>query len=442
MAVFENIKRVAISYGDNKTDRVDYLFLAEYFRFTGVFVYEISRIQNHIVEYKAMDYPIIWIGMDTSNEATEFEEEPEQKIEYQPIKDDVLSNAGNNVFVSYKSSDKKMLLTLLLDEIEQQWSYVIPNQAMIDIYVENNIMLHSLSLQYYPKRASFAVGEAEKVFVSCYYEIGKYIEEQELSQIDYHTEYAHLWCAVKANNACKFQKQELDFSIPDLEQKCMSLVDRYPDFNNAQVLLGLLYANDEKHISDSIYRFENVLKLEEIHSYTASIAYWLGKGNEAYKANQEQAEIRYNQAYNLNHSYRSYYKIAFMEKKKGNYVDAFNKYEKLVERLLKKGIMDPIEAEYVYKSLHHMVDIAYKYMENCQQKVILAGKKALEFRKSLDTNAHFLYHDLYGQNDCKKYIGISKERMNPNKIWEMLANSFEVLHETELAQKYRDMIKG
>lgn len=445
MAVFDNIKRVAISYEGNKTDRIDYLFLAEFFRFTGIFVHEIARMENHTVEYKSIDYPIIWIGTNTSKETAEFEEEPEQKIEYQPIKINVLPNAGNNVFISLNLIEKKMLLTQLLDEIEQQWSYVTPNQAMIDIYVENNIMLHSLSLQYYPNRVSFAAGEAEKVFVSCYNEISKYIEGLDSAQKDYHMEYAHLWCAVKANNACKFQRQELYFSISDLKQQCMSLVNSYPEFNNARVLLGLCYEPANEYISECVNSLERALESEKENPYAASIAYWLGKRYEGYEANQKQAEARYNDAFKIKKSYRSYYKIACIEKKKENYEVAFNKFETLVEWLsLKKdyGIMDPIEADYMYKSLHHMADIAYQYMENCQQKVIWAGKKALELRGNLDNKTFFLYHDLYEQNDCKKYIEISKKRMKTNGICQMLANSFEALQEFELAKKYRDMIKG
>ena len=206
-----------------------------------------------------------------------------------------------------------------------------PNRATIDIYVMNNIMLHSLSLQYYPKRSSFAVEDAEKIFVFCYNEIDKYIEEH--TQADRYMEYAQLWCAVKANNACKFQSWKVDFSIPDLEQKCIRLVDKYPDFNNARVLLGLCYEPANEYVSESVRVLERVLTQEGENSYTASVAYWLGKRYEAYEVNKEQAEDRYRQAYAQNGNYRSYYKIACIAKDKGMYEEACEEYERLEKRL-------------------------------------------------------------------------------------------------------------
>ena len=103
--------------------------------------------------------------------------------------------------------------------------------------------------------------------------------------------------------------------------------------------------------------------------------------------------------------------------------------------------MDPIEAEYVYKSRYRMAHIAFWHMENCQQEVIQAGLEALRFRESLEQDEKFLYYDLYGE-DWKRYVDISKERMNIKGICQMLADSFEILQKTELAKKYRDMIKG
>lgn len=432
------------------SDRIDFLFLAEFFRFCGFYVGEGTvdylSIQEEINQNNFDAY--IWIpSKEEGFQILDFGRLHEiyDIVYFHGIRKNILSIGGAETEIKdIDNSKKKQLLEACLKEtgISINESDTAIWNKLVDIYVENDLMLASSSLQYYTLKDSSAIQDANARFLNAHNHIENIIKSN--LNINRNIQYAEIWCAVKVNSTREYQKKALLFSPDKLAKKCEKIYQDYPDFSNIKVLEGLCFDYSTDRGFDAIYAFRQALKAEQDMCYSTAIYYWIGKRYEAYDVNQREAKYYYQKAYETMPKFRNIYKLAVFAKKKGDFAATWKYFAQIIDILdhtAKINMLDPLELEYAFKAYQQMchmyydkcTDISLKY-----ENIVRFAQAAIKVRNMIDSSIYF--DRLYGKEKAEIYRDICRRRMSLNSIYLMLSNSYKNLNEFELAEKYKNLI--
>lgn len=430
-------------------DRIDFLFLAEFFRFCGFYVGEktIQTITSIEDMYNKPYDVYIWIPpVEDRLKIPNFIEQQNkhEMLYFQEIRRNILSIEEKDAEIKdIEITNKKSLLKECLEKMkisisvsDSVWN------SLVNIYVDNDLMFASTSMQYYSMKNSFAIQDANAHFLNAYNQIIEIIRND--SDINRNARYAKLWLAVKINSTCEFQKKSLYFEPSELVEECKKLFYEHTDFSNVKVLEGLCYEHSTDKGIDAIYSFKQALRTEYCMEYSAAIYYWIGKRYEAYKVRQNVAESYYQAAYNTNPKFRNIYKLAVFAKNRNDFESTQIYFAKIIDILVetaKMNMLDPLELEYAFKSYQQMchmyydkcTDISIKY-----EKIVYYAQAAIGIRKLIDSS--IFYDRLYGKEKADIYRDISRRRINLNSIYLMLSNLYSDIKEFNLAEKYKELI--
>lgn len=456
-------------------DRMDFLFLAEFFHFCGLYVGEgIAFMPDSFEETDSRCFDI-FISIDKYEEFPEYEENKEKYKCYLNLlneverfvclrdifEDECIAGCHKDRMDLYSGggtlTGKKNVLRECMDRCLKELGADEEERTvwvdLIEVYVNHNIMLYSSSLQYYQHSPAVAIQEAANNMMSAYdsleqkYPKGNVKKRKEDRLIDAeYAEYARIWCAVKANLGFAYQRKTLFFSPQELAKEAEQLYQNYPDFSNAIVLQGLCYENSRDKANEAIAIFLQALEKDRLNCYSTAIYYWLGKRYEAYDSRQEEAEYYYRMAYEKKKKFRNIYKLAMYAEQRKDYRQAEKYYLQIISALRQKrevGMEDPLELEYEFKAYKHMCvmyfrkcrDITVKY-----RKTIEYADKAIEVREQ-GVEKSDLYVYLYGEGKADEYRTLSRGRMDLEYIYRVLFLTYNELQEHDLARKYREKLQ-
>lgn len=469
MEKFRSIKII-----HNIDDRIDYLFLAEFFRLCGLYVGEDDDIEQFDpmkeLENECFDF-FICVSRQEKNEERLSKDElgkleqldhlEQEKclIFFDFIRAEVLGDNIKKKIREISNEDKKRLLRNSLGHIGEKISIAkkLSESELVDVYVDNDLMICSSSLQYYPKRESLAVQKAEEGMLQAYNHLNN-LDMKSDPDIKSYAWYAKIWCAVKVNEAFEYWKKVLYFNPQELAEECEKLSAEYPDFSNAIVLRGLCYEHSKDKAIEAIKAFEQALDYESVERcYCSVIYYWIGKRYEAYEVKRDLARQYYQRAYDIKKKFRNIYKMAIYQNDSNHYMEAEALFLQIIEALDKKieqHRADPLELEYAFKAYQQMCVMFFKQCDDNTikyRKVIEYGNKAINIKEK-ETGRSTIYVDLYGQKfseeDSEKLSDercqeISRNRMDLDKIYKILFFVYNELQEYDLARKcLQDMKKG
>lgn len=474
METFRSIKII-----HNVEDRVDYLFLSEFFRFCGLYIGEGIASMPDSFERTDKNCFDVFVSIHEYEKNPEFEEHKEQYKEYLNLSEEVEGFIPlGDIFDKERSSAshqreekdfyndvetlearKAILKGCLCDCLERLDVKFKPEEldrtvwrSLIDIYVDHNLMLYSSSLQYYQHRPTVAIQEATANMMAAYDSLEEILKgrikdngEERPADAEY-AEYARIWCAVKSNLGFAFQRKTLFFPPQKLAEEAEKLYQNYPDFSNAIVLQGLCYENSKDKANEAIIAFNRALGMERVHCYATAIFYWLGKRYEAYDVRQNEAEYYYRSAYNKKKKFRNIYKLAIYAEQRGGYSEAKRYYLQIIralEQKRKKCMEDPLELEYEFKTYRQLCamyfrkcrDVTIKY-----RKTIEYADKAIAVSEQGVKNSN-IYEYLYGEEKADEYRALSRSRMDLQYVYRILSLVYNELQEYDLARDYRDKLQ-
>ena len=428
------MKAIKIVYDINA--RIEFLFLAEFFRLCGVYVGEFvfdegcGDLSNN--ENPEDDFDIeLFVKRDNSKFGakciikSDWDRESEIPLHILP-KDKNIEN---------EMKKQKDGLNAILDVMEIAENDLRVFKAIAEVYVENGLMWHCANLQYYRICADIHE-ESIKIFDKAKEELA----ENGLVQDNRHIWYARLYCASKANSACYYSNYSFLYDIDDLARECHQLIEKSADFSNAWVLLGLIYEHTRGNGNAAVVAFQKALNTEKTKSYASHIYYFMGKRYEAYDREQDIARECYFIAYKRKKRYRNIYKLAIMENKEDHFDEALKWLEEIIVCLKPKkdrGYLDPLEVEYYYKS-NSLASYICCVKKECYERAIEYAKKALEIADNLGDQQY--YNDFYGEK-AELYRSLSKSRMNLNKICQYLAVSNRELGKYDEVERWWDRAK-
>lgn len=421
----------------NIKTRIDFSFLAEFFRLAGIYVIECIDNDEDVSSYQnTPDCFDITVDTCGSNNASEYG----PAVDFYKIKniaggdglirlwnENVQKNVLRNVLV-------QMALLLKKEPPGAGWETLIQN------YVAYNLMLHSLNLQYYSKKPSYAIKNVQNVFYALQRDL-----ESDLKLISINNperkylEYAKIYSKVKVNAGCKFMNQGFEFPIEELADECRECMNRYPDFSNLKVLLGLCYEYKPVYAPMAIRALVSALEEENQYCYSSHIYYWIGKQYEAYTANWEDSVNSYKRSFKRRHKYKNMYKLAVAHRVACDYEDAISSFTWIIDKLkekIKLNMLDPLEVEYYFKSKAMIATIYFSDLKDYLGAIEHGESLIRNYNQLVDADDY--YNQLYG-NEADNYRRLTKQRFDTKRVRSILYYSYHYLGLEEKALQYMNM---
>lgn len=449
--------------------RIDFSYLAEMFRFLGVFVCEGILLEEGFEETltdKKGNYDVyIYVG---SREITQKEADalgcttakysrlinilPPDTIYFS----DILLKSGLNhpllVNIFPKAIDQcftvnqqTSLVCDFLGEVLDQAYGKVNFKAdktwwnLLYIFVQNHLYFHSMNLQYYAKKPSIGAKRAKEAFIQGYHQLIP-LENCVKNEVIMHYKYALLWCSVKANAACDYQNDILYFPIEDLAERCQQLCREYKDFTNAKILLGMCYEPSRGSGNEALMAFDDVLKEMNESCFASAVYYWMGKRFETFTGKGKDAAMCYKLANERKEKFRNYFKLAVIERNQGNYEKAIELFDAILgklERKLDMHFADPLELEYAFKAYSQECYI-YSRMSR-YEKVIEMGENAIRIREEeINKNQYF---QLFYDKEEAEYREVLRERLKLSTAYRLLLETYRELRNKEKEEEYMEKWK-
>ena len=314
-------------------------------------------------------------------------------------------------------------------------------EALVRAYVQEGLCLHSINLQYFARKESFAVRKAREGMLAGYRRLEEPSTEEYGEDVKASYRYALLWCAVRANMACSYLKEETAFSVRELAVYCQNLCMDYPEFTNAKVLQGLCYEPSKSCANEALYAFGEALRDVGDSCFASAIYYWMGKRYESFQMNKEEMKLCFQKANERQEKFRNLFKLAIIARDEGRREDAldiFGKIDSKLQRKMKMTLLDPLELEYLFKSYNQQSYIYFQMEEYTQ--AIEFGKKAIqvkeEYSKSGGGDSPDLYQALYREGLDQPYRQLTEDRMCLAVAYQLLADSYRKMLNEEEADQY------
>lgn len=427
--------------------RINFAYLAEFFRFIGILVCEEIIVEppdsqeKTEIERNTQYNAHIYVGNKEISEEAErelgisaeaykvltaklpkqtvylcdFFPGQEKSVENDVYSEKVISNCSEKDQRDIMGHFLKKVFSVLFSDLDQSQIETAWIQKLIDIYVEQKIWLHSMNLQYYTKRKSCAASLAKEAFLGSHEMIKALLGEKTDREIERFYRYAFLWCEVKVNVACDFNDEIIYFFKENISERCKRFCDDYPDFVNAKVLQGLCYEPFPQTVGDALSAFKDALQGIGDECFAAPVHYWRGKRYEIYADMQDKALKCYENANCAKPKFRTNFKLAIFARNNGDYEKTIELFGKIIDKLKMKMDMkyaDPLELEYLFKAYTQQCYAYHK--EGKWQEAVQAGEKATGIKeKNIDEN-HFF--DVFYGEEAEKYREVIKERLNLNMV--------------------------
>lgn len=263
--------------------------------------------------------------------------------------------------------------------------------------------------------------EAKEAFLSSHNAVKNLLDRKSELPVTHWYKYAWLWCEWKTDTACDYLHDVIYFSVEDLSDRCMKLIEEYPWFSNLKVLLGLSYETDPIRTNDALAAFWSALddgiKKE---CFAAPVYYWMGRRYEAYSDMKDCTKKCYLRADKSKSKFRTNFKLAMIAMDEGDYDREIHLFDKIIKRLdlkMKMKFADPLELEYLYKSY---VQQCYAFNRSGKNKeAVQVAEKAQKVQEISVMENH--YFDVFYGSNADSYRELLKERMN-SKVLDWLKN--------------------
>lgn len=436
MGKFETIKIIH----DIKS-REAFTFYSEFFRIYGIYVGEYIALPEDEMD-EELDVRLDDQKFDIELYLGETKENTPSSIRSADMIEDSFCDQS---LQSQQDEKQKELLIEVVKKISEafpEWEIPLDEfETLAKIYVENNLMLHSANLQYFRFE-----NEIHDDIIKSFEQAVKQLDE-ESKENKPHLQYAMLYCKCKVNTACFYKNYGFRYDIVKLGEECKkTLIDRYNNFSNAYVLLGLIYKHSAEYAREAVAAFQKALEIEGDCSYMYHVYYWMAKRYEVYKINFPDAERLYQQSYQCRPRYRNVYKLAIMDYNKGLYIEAMNKFKIVLKYLNKKWDMkylDPLECQYYFKINSLLGYICYMYLGD-YGNAIEYGKKVEKFAKNIGEEGErqsFHFFEEFYDTTKQKYFRIVKSRMSLREVYQYIAVSYRELSQRERANQYWEELR-
>lgn len=292
-------------------------------------------------------------------------------------------------------------------------------KKLSEIYLSEQLRIYDYNGKYY-----FYSKESSQKAYQCYSEAYQKLDDILLNGLnESFIEYAKAYCIKCMHQLALAMKWIQRYDVPRVIETLKDITDNDKKFVSCWYLMGQLSAGErttylkfpavnyyQKCVNEMCQTGRPIIGIEKV--YYAMGGYW-----EKVRRKWNRAIVDYKKAYAANRSsFRALYKIGvYKQETECNYKEALNDYRKILDILNRKTEADylqPIEAEYIFKTLIRMLDIYMELSEDTQVQAVYQQLKDLNERHK---NNRF-YPEFYGlTEEAAGFRRLTQERISLKK---------------------------
>lgn len=338
------------------------------------------------------------------------------------------------------------ILFFLKDNLKSQFeetNFFTPYDSIKKIFTNHQLLQASVTLQYFRTKAEAPsmkkeLKEVSEKFEKAADDLVNLIKDHNDYMNNFYVRYARLYCKQKANLASNLSDDSVVYYINDLAAEALALIDDFPDFSNAWVLLGFVYEISEKHTYEAIMAFKHAIEMEGNKKYISSVYYWLGKRYEELDSLKQEASNCFKRAYQIMPKYRNTYKMAAAYMYEGSWDEAIKFFEECISYIEgREELWDPLEQEYYFKIKVHLGFIYLQKEEypkaiQCSEEAISFEKEFKEFREKYTK----FYTQIYDRDKVDIIANLTLEKLSKKRTYAYLLKAYEKIGNAEKAREY------
>lgn len=279
------------------------------------------------------------------------------------------------------------------------------------IYIIYDLSYHRNAYNYFYNNQQIVL-RAQERFEKAYRDVGRILSEEieKFSGME-KVENANLFYTMAylskcINEICNFLNSPFRLSIKESLEFLNQALRIEPTFDNAYLLKGMIseLEDDLKEKSEMYYE----ITLEQIYGkrYTSYSYYVIGRYYEKVKKDIKRAKELYTISLSLNNfEYRAIYKLAMIEKKKGKYEWALERFKMICNILGEKernNYLQPREYEYLFKAYFEMGSIYGDYLldtKRYEDSINKRNELCIQLMDEKEKNR--AYNEIFGTNSKK-----------------------------------------
>lgn len=453
-------KDFAIRIFHNTTNKIEFLFWAELFRLCGIFVGEgllSDRVGEELAEKKKrQDADDSCFQVFLAIGSREAVRSYEDRLPWSDLlfTDDIFSvrlQGSEAIKWPEQSQEQEKQLENVCRLIDDLFNAVSEKGWLLDeigfwddiktlakIYLKHSLLLYSMNLQFYHYNTKL-LDQIETNYYNAYREIA------EMRGVTPTITYALLFCGYKANDAAQLKGNPARVEQGYLMDQCRELCEKYPEFINAKVLLGLIFSSSKGNAAEAIDAFRNATGQLKEACFCSHIYYWIGNRWEQVSGQGDEAEKNYLLAYQRKPKYRNIYKLGVFAENRKDFKLACKRYRELLERLqirINRDFADPLELHYYIKTCCRLGDL-YGQQEKMYEQAVAAyekGRAAYEGSYCAARDGRDFFVHFYG-DEWEKYREVTDDTVRIDVIYRKAMDAYGILKNREKIQEYRDLLR-
>ncbi len=402
-----------------------YRFLADFFRFVGILVYNYAVIDDENHKDIEINYVFDTVFIDkTPSRAVEvgLSENQINLVKNHISSPKMVDVSGENLRWGGSESDKTIrkeyLSNTIISKLGVNNNEKMALKFLAEIYVDESVMRHRVILHtflHFPKM----IQETRTNLVDAYIKLLNKQQFEVFKDVEYYW-FAQRYLEHLINEACDFLKTDYIFDTKSIVSKIDLEASKKEESHR-------LYYRYLKELAASFYECDRWLRGESVKYYKEAaesakdtpfesyMRYCHGRAIEKYEHDWRKAINQYNMAKGLqNDEYRTEYKLAVYEwKERLNLADAYVHFKRIDEILNNKrnhNVLQPLEAEYLYKAWH-FINILFEESnaDDHAAKLNVSGLTSSKIQTELEGIVRIVRDDDY-KNPIYNYIfGDSKQ---------------------------------
>lgn len=335
--------------------------------------------------------------------------------------------SGCSKLIDCSHDEEKILAGLIeelnnRDKISDQEKVIL--EPLIQIYEKYHLREMEYNSQFYYQEEE----EAENAYCRFYDACSEIRKLMDLGEMKENPESWHLWYA---RGHCMRRMHELAETINrrkiynigayvEKMQQTMKMM-KWEDIASLYALMGYLWDTVSQKSEPSYEYYKKCISLitdslsqDETVGFISPVYYRIGRDYEKKEDNQIKAYQYYSASYQCNnHNYRALYKKAFYDNKKGLHDYAKKEYDSLkrfFEKIEDEFYLQSIEMEYLYK-----VYWCLTKMPQTSEEEKIEIKNRISKMSEKKENEFYFFGSFYSEEECGKYFGYMKKRMEKYK---------------------------
>lgn len=298
-----------------------------------------------------------------------------------------------------------------LKEEEQEVFNFLSKEFESKDYARKNYEKHCFAAQMSPEE----VLEQAQYFYDQYESLNQYDQNLKKGQQQSpYVIYAMLNCARKVNDCCVIRGEIPLFKKKVILKEADDIRKLDKNFIMGDVLGAILAISEYSYSDQVLKRLQKLWEAEKDKRASVFILYFIGHYYEMERKEADKGWKYYSNILSTDpHNYRAKFKDGCREIREKNYNEAYEKFDNIIQEMINKEFIQPLEIEYCYKCL-----LFCSKIESINGNFVEAeqlGNEAREWKEQKFKQSKFV-ENFFAKDDIEKFSDYLKKKMERYQI--------------------------